>query len=166
MNARHCVSPFRPASLSHLASTHQEVVPIQRPPDGVKSGVGPEPATPGGTCRLPVPRGGVAAKCSAALKSEGGDPTRPGCPAPGPRGPHLAAPAPSPASLQVPSGRRPVLLAVTGCHDGLFLGSEPSLLSILFLLLNTQGSIRARTRTLLLLLSSSFFVFFSSARGK
>lgn len=84
----------------------------------------------------------------------------------GPRGPHLAAPAPSPASFQVPYGRRPVLLAVTGCRDGLFLDSEPSVLSILFFLLNTQGSIRARTRTLLLLLSSSFFVFFSSARGK
>lgn len=132
VNARHCVSPFRPASLSHLASTHQEVVLSQRPPDGAKRGVRPEPATPGGTCRLPVPRGGVAAKCSAALKSEGGDPTRPGRPAPGPRGPHLAAPAPSPASLQVPSGRRPVLLALTGCHDGLFLYSEPSVLSILF----------------------------------
>lgn len=83
VNARHCVSPFRPASLSHLASTRQEVVPSQRPPDGAKRGVGPEPATPGGTCRLPVPRGGVAAKCSTVLKSEGGDPTRPGRPAPG-----------------------------------------------------------------------------------
>lgn len=160
MNARHCVSPFRPASLSHLASTHQEVIPSQRPPDGVKSGVRPEPATPGGTCRLPVPRGGVAAKCSAALKSEGGDPTRPGRPAPG-------GPAPSPASFQVPYGRRPVLLAVTGCRDGLCSGLRAQrAFNLIFLLLNTQGSIRARTRTLLLLLSSFFFVFFSSARGK
>lgn len=85
----------------------------------------------------------------------------------GPRGPHLAAPAPSPASLQVPSGRRPVLLALTGCRDGLCSGLRAQLaFNLIFLLLNTQGSIRARTRTLLLLLSSFFFVFFSSARGK
>lgn len=133
MNARHCVSPFRPASLSHLASTHQEVVPSQRSPDGVKSGVGPEPATPGGTCRLPVPRGGVAAKCSAVLKSEGGDPTRPGHPVPG--GP-AARTWPPPRPRRPPSrsllvvapfsSRSPA--AVTGC----VLGSEPSVLSILF----------------------------------